>query len=96
MPDGHVEPSARARCAAMVIHSRAGARAATDNTGRYSFTTVRPAPSNEAKLPFFAIAVFARGLTNRLLHPRLPVPPRRTPSPADPLLELTLSERRRT
>ena len=41
-------------------------RAATDNTGRYSFTTVRPAPTSEGKLPFFAMAVFARGLTNRL------------------------------
>jgi protocatechuate 3,4-dioxygenase alpha subunit len=41
-------------------------RAATDNTGRYSFTTVRPGPTSEGKLPFFAMAVFARGLTNRL------------------------------
>jgi len=35
-------------------------RAATDNAGRYSFTTVEPGA------PFIALTVFARGLTNRL------------------------------
>ena len=35
-------------------------RAATDNTGRYRFTTVRPGA------PFIAMTVFARGLQNRL------------------------------
>ncbi len=40
-------------------------RCATDATGRYSFTTLRPgaAPGRGA---FFAITVFARGLLNRL------------------------------
>jgi protocatechuate 3,4-dioxygenase alpha subunit len=35
-------------------------RAATDNTGHYTFTTLAPAS-------FFALAVFARGLLDRLL-----------------------------
>jgi protocatechuate 3,4-dioxygenase alpha subunit len=35
-------------------------RAATDEDGRYAFTTLTPAA------PFFAVTVFARGLLNRL------------------------------
>ncbi|MBJ7359531.1 protocatechuate 3,4-dioxygenase subunit alpha [Nocardioides sp.] len=35
-------------------------RAATDDTGRYSFSTLTPGA------PFFALTVFARGLLNRL------------------------------
>jgi protocatechuate 3,4-dioxygenase alpha subunit len=41
-------------------------RCATDQSGRYSFSTVRPG-GVDGSLPFFAIAVFARGLTHRLL-----------------------------
>jgi protocatechuate 3,4-dioxygenase alpha subunit len=41
-------------------------RASTDNTGRYSFTTLRPGPTGPGKLPFFSIVIFARGLTHRL------------------------------
>lgn len=37
-------------------------RAATDPTGTYRFTTVRPG----GETPFIAMTVFARGLTNRL------------------------------
>jgi protocatechuate 3,4-dioxygenase, alpha subunit len=37
-------------------------RAATDRTGRYRFTTLRPGGTT----PFFALTVFARGLTDRL------------------------------
>lgn len=40
-------------------------RATTDRTGRYAFSTVRPGPV-EGGLPFFAVAVLARGLLNRL------------------------------
>jgi protocatechuate 3,4-dioxygenase alpha subunit len=36
-------------------------RAATDNTGHYTFTTIEPGA------PFIALTVFARGLMNRLL-----------------------------
>src|SRR3954449_4959127 len=40
-------------------------RCATDAAGRYSFSTLLPG-SVDAGLPFFAIAVFARGLLHRL------------------------------
>lgn len=40
-------------------------RASTDRTGRYVFTTLAPG-AMDGGLPFFAVAVFARGLTNRL------------------------------
>jgi protocatechuate 3,4-dioxygenase alpha subunit len=41
-------------------------RASTDQTGTYSFTTVRPGPTEDGAAPFFAMTVFARGLLNRL------------------------------
>jgi protocatechuate 3,4-dioxygenase alpha subunit len=37
-------------------------RAATDRTGRYQFTTLRPG----GEMPYFALTVFARGLLDRL------------------------------
>jgi protocatechuate 3,4-dioxygenase alpha subunit len=40
-------------------------RAATNAGGRYSFTTVEPAPV-EGRAPFFSLVFFARGLLNRL------------------------------
>ncbi|MFL0179377.1 MULTISPECIES: protocatechuate 3,4-dioxygenase subunit alpha [unclassified Mycobacterium] len=40
-------------------------RAATDAAGRYCFTTVKPGASQQST-PFIAVAVFARGLLNRL------------------------------
>ncbi|MEB3034930.1 protocatechuate 3,4-dioxygenase subunit alpha [[Mycobacterium] nativiensis] len=40
-------------------------RAATDADGHYCFTTVRPGAPQEST-PFIAVAVFARGLLNRL------------------------------
>jgi protocatechuate 3,4-dioxygenase alpha subunit len=41
-------------------------RAATDNTGHYSFTTVEPGTSDDGAAPFYAMTIFARGLLNRL------------------------------
>ncbi len=41
-------------------------RAATDDTGHYSFTTIEPGSSGNGTAPFFAMTVFARGLLNRL------------------------------
>ena len=41
-------------------------RCATDNTGRWSFTTLRPGATTPGAAPYFAITVFARGLLNRL------------------------------
>lgn len=42
-------------------------RASTDNTGRYSFTTLTPGATGPDAAPFFALTVFARGLLDRLL-----------------------------
>jgi protocatechuate 3,4-dioxygenase alpha subunit len=41
-------------------------RAATDATGHYSFSTLRPGPTAPGAAPFVAVTVFARGLLNRL------------------------------
>jgi protocatechuate 3,4-dioxygenase alpha subunit len=41
-------------------------RAAVDDTGHYSFTTVLPGATEEGAAPFVAMTVFARGLLNRL------------------------------
>jgi protocatechuate 3,4-dioxygenase, alpha subunit len=70
-------------------------RAVTDNTGRYSFTTVRPGPTSDGKLPFFAMAVFARGLTNRLFT-RAYLPTSPDAIAADRLLGSVPEDRRRT
>jgi protocatechuate 3,4-dioxygenase alpha subunit len=48
-------------------------RAATDNTGRYSFTTVAPGPTVPGAAPYFALTVFARGLLDKL-HTRAYLP----------------------
>jgi protocatechuate 3,4-dioxygenase alpha subunit len=42
-------------------------RTPVDDTGHYSFTTVRPAATAAGQVPFFAVTVFARGLLHRLL-----------------------------
>lgn len=41
-------------------------RAATDNAGEYSFTTVEPGRPEDGAAPFIAMTVFARGLLDRL------------------------------
>lgn len=41
-------------------------RTAVDDNGHYSFTTLQPGPTEVGAAPFFAMTVFARGLTNRL------------------------------
>ena len=70
-------------------------RAATDNTGRYAFATVRPGSTSEGQLAFFAMAVFARGLTNRLFtRAYLPAPP--DAMAADRLLGSLTEDRRQT
>jgi protocatechuate 3,4-dioxygenase alpha subunit len=67
-------------------------RCATDNAGRYSFTTVRPGPLSPGAAPFFAVTVFARGLLNRLFT-RAYLPGE---WPADPLLAALPADRRAT
>ncbi|WP_336857038.1 protocatechuate 3,4-dioxygenase subunit alpha [Sinomonas albida] len=41
-------------------------RTPVGNTGKYVFSTVNPGATEPGKAPFFAVAVFARGLMNRL------------------------------
>jgi protocatechuate 3,4-dioxygenase, alpha subunit len=41
-------------------------RSATDAAGHYGFTTVAPGSASAGRPPFFCIAVFGRGLLNRL------------------------------
>lgn len=41
-------------------------RSSTDADGHYWFSTVEPGPAAPGSAPFFAVAVFARGLLNRL------------------------------
>jgi protocatechuate 3,4-dioxygenase alpha subunit len=70
-------------------------RAGTDNTGRYTFTTLRPGPTGPGKLPFFSIVIFARGLTHRLFtRAYLPAPDEDLA--ADPLLGSLPADRRQT
>ena len=70
-------------------------RAATDNEGKYSFTTVRPGATAPGQAPFFAVAVFARGLLDRLLT-RLYLPVEPAALAADPLLSSLPADRRAT
>jgi protocatechuate 3,4-dioxygenase, alpha subunit len=41
-------------------------RAATDDEGHYSFSTVLPGATNPGAAPFIMVTIFARGLLNRL------------------------------
>ena len=59
-------------------------RASTDDTGHYSFSTLRPG-ADAGKAPFFAVTVFARGLPNRLFT-RAYLPNDPDALAADPLL----------
>jgi protocatechuate 3,4-dioxygenase alpha subunit len=70
-------------------------RVATDNTGRYSFTTVLPGPTENGGPPFIAMAVFARGLLNRLFT-RVYLPGHDDGWADDPLLASLDEDRRRT
>jgi protocatechuate 3,4-dioxygenase, alpha subunit len=68
-------------------------RSATDAAGHYSFTTLAPGPASAGRPPFFAIAVFARGLLNRLFTRAYL--PHGEPN-ADPLLATVDAARRAT
>jgi protocatechuate 3,4-dioxygenase alpha subunit len=70
-------------------------RAETDRTGRYTFTTVLPGPTEQGRPPFIAMTVFARGLLNRLFT-RVYLPAPAELLAADPLLSSLADDRRRT
>ncbi|GIF19957.1 protocatechuate 3,4-dioxygenase alpha subunit [Actinoplanes tereljensis] len=67
-------------------------RAATDADGHYWFSTLTPGPTEPGKPAFFAIAVFARGLLDRLFT-RAYLP---APTDLDALLESVAEDRRGT
>jgi len=68
-------------------------RAATDDTGHYTFSTLRPSPHAPDRPAFFAVTVFARGLLDRLFtRAYLPL----DGGAADTLLDRLAPERRAT
>jgi protocatechuate 3,4-dioxygenase alpha subunit len=70
-------------------------RSAVGNTGVYTFTTVNPGPTEAGAAPFISVAVFARGLMNRLFT-RMYLPENEEALAADPLLSSLDPERRKT
>jgi protocatechuate 3,4-dioxygenase alpha subunit len=70
-------------------------RCSTDNTGRYSFSTVTPGATVAGAAPYFAVTVFARGLLNRLFT-RAYLPGDDATLAADPLLGTLDADRRGT
>jgi protocatechuate 3,4-dioxygenase alpha subunit len=69
-------------------------RASTDDNGSYTFATLKPG-AEPVKAPFFAITVFARGLTNRLFT-RAYLPVDEATLEADPLLASLDADERST
>lgn len=75
-------------------------RAAVGYTGVFTFTTVNPGhtrqvPGKPAAAPFISVAIFARGLTNRLFT-RIYLPENEEALAKDPLLSSLDPERRKT
>ena len=70
-------------------------RAATDDTGRFGFTTVTPGPSVRGTAAYFALTVFARGLLDRLFT-RAYLPISESLQDSDPLLGSLARDRRAT
>jgi protocatechuate 3,4-dioxygenase, alpha subunit len=70
-------------------------RSAVGNTGVYTFTTVNPGPTEAGAAPFVSVAVYARGLMNRLFT-RMYLPENEEALAADPLLSSLAPERRKT
>jgi len=70
-------------------------RAAVDNVGNYTFTTVNPGPTGEGSAPFISVVIFARGLLNKL-HTRMYLPDDAGALAKDPLLSSLPEDRRRT
>ena len=68
-------------------------RAATDDAGHYSFSTVLPGASAPGAAPFILVTVFARGLLNRLFT-RAYLPGDQLTT--DPLLKSLPAHRRQT
>jgi protocatechuate 3,4-dioxygenase alpha subunit len=70
-------------------------RGSVGYTGVFTFTTVNPGPTKPGAAPFISVAIFARGLTNRLFT-RIYLPEKGEALASDPLLSSLEPERRRT
>lgn len=70
-------------------------RCAVGNSGVYTFTTVNPGPTKPGAAAFISVAVFARGLMNRLFT-RIYLPENEEALAQDPLLSSLDPERRKT
>jgi len=70
-------------------------RCGTDNTGHYSFTTLRPGPTAPGAAAYVAVTIFARGLLNRLFT-RAYLPAEESVLAGDPLLSSVDPDRRGT
>ena len=70
-------------------------RCAVGNSGVYTFTTVNPGPTEPGAAAFISVAVFARGLMNRLFT-RIYLPENEEALAKDPLLSSLDPERRKT
>ncbi len=70
-------------------------RAAVDNVGHYTFTTLNPGPTAPGKAPFILLTVFARGLMDRL-YTRIYLPEDIQALENDPLLSSLDEPERRT
>jgi len=70
-------------------------RAAVDNAGHYTFTTLNPGPTEPGKAPFIALTLFGRGVTNRLFT-RVYLPEDAEALASNPLLSSLPEQRRRT
>ncbi|MDQ0923843.1 protocatechuate 3,4-dioxygenase alpha subunit [Pseudarthrobacter sp. W1I19] len=70
-------------------------RGAVGNSGAYTFTTVNPGPTKPGAAAFISVAIFARGLTNRLFT-RIYLPEDTEALANDPLLTSLEPERRKT
>ncbi|HEY5787139.1 MAG TPA: protocatechuate 3,4-dioxygenase subunit alpha [Microlunatus sp.] len=68
-------------------------RSSTDDSGHYTFSTVRPGPTGPGRPGLFMITLFARGVTNRLFT-RAYLPDDTVALAADPLLASLDSEER--
>jgi protocatechuate 3,4-dioxygenase alpha subunit len=70
-------------------------RGAVGNSGVYTFTTVNPGPTRPGAAAFISVAIFARGLTNRLFT-RIYLPEDTEALANDALLTSLEPERRKT
>ncbi|WP_461164221.1 protocatechuate 3,4-dioxygenase subunit alpha [Arthrobacter sp. R4-81] len=70
-------------------------RSSVGYSGVYTFTTVNPGPTGPGAAPFIAVAVFARGLMDRLFT-RIYLPENQQALAADPLLSSLDPDRRQT